>query len=184
MARRRERSPRRPRISRRTSAFIALCAAVVALFSVLVSLQSVLYGTPAAPLVHPRRGSVRLSAAVDLAPPLGHRALHRRGARPSAHGRAGTGDPLPLALVRPRAPDVRPVRRCPHVPARRTARRLRTYPRGDRFSSRAAASSRHGGAAGVIRERHSRPHRDDGRRLRHVPHRGATSPDAPEWPPS
>lgn len=46
MARRRERSPRRPRISRRTSAFIALCAAVVALFSVLVSLQSVLYGTP------------------------------------------------------------------------------------------------------------------------------------------
>ncbi|MFF1541737.1 sensor histidine kinase [Microbacterium sp. NPDC058269] len=46
MARRRERSPRRPRISRRTSAFVALCAAVVALFAVLVSLQSVLYGTP------------------------------------------------------------------------------------------------------------------------------------------
>lgn len=46
MARRREKSSRRPRISRRTSAFVALCAAVVALYAVLVSLQSVLYGTP------------------------------------------------------------------------------------------------------------------------------------------
>lgn len=46
MARRRERSPRRTRISRRTAAFVALCTAVVALFTVLVSLQSVLYGTP------------------------------------------------------------------------------------------------------------------------------------------
>jgi signal transduction histidine kinase len=46
MARRRERTPRRPRISRRTAALVALCAAVVALYAVLVSLQTVLYGTP------------------------------------------------------------------------------------------------------------------------------------------
>lgn len=46
MARRRERTPRRPRVSRRTSALIALCAALVALYAVLVSLQTVLYGTP------------------------------------------------------------------------------------------------------------------------------------------
>ena len=46
MARRRERTPRRARMSRRTSALVALCAAVVALYALLVPLQTVLYGTP------------------------------------------------------------------------------------------------------------------------------------------
>ncbi|WAA64615.1 sensor histidine kinase [Microbacterium oxydans] len=46
MARRRERIPRRQRISRRTFALAALCAAAVALYAVLVPLQTVLYGTP------------------------------------------------------------------------------------------------------------------------------------------
>ncbi|MFK0241723.1 sensor histidine kinase [Microbacterium sp. NPDC090281] len=46
MARRRERTPRRQRISRRTAALGALYAAVVALYALIVSLQTVLYGTP------------------------------------------------------------------------------------------------------------------------------------------
>ncbi|MFJ6531196.1 sensor histidine kinase [Microbacterium sp. NPDC091662] len=46
MARRRERTPLRQRINRRTSALVALGAAVVALYAVLVPLQTVLYGTP------------------------------------------------------------------------------------------------------------------------------------------
>lgn len=46
MARRRERTPRRQRISRRTLALAALCTAAVALYAILVPLQTVLYGTP------------------------------------------------------------------------------------------------------------------------------------------
>lgn len=46
MARRRERTPLRQRINRRTSALVALSAAVVALYAVLVPLQTLLYGTP------------------------------------------------------------------------------------------------------------------------------------------
>lgn len=46
MARRRERTPLRQRISRRTAALVALGAAAAALYAVLVSLQTVLYGTP------------------------------------------------------------------------------------------------------------------------------------------
>lgn len=46
MARRRERTPLRQRISRRTFALVALGTAVVALYAILVSLQSALYGTP------------------------------------------------------------------------------------------------------------------------------------------
>ena len=48
MARRRERTPRRPRMSRRTVALVALCAASVALYALTVSLHTVLYGTPLA----------------------------------------------------------------------------------------------------------------------------------------
>lgn len=46
MARRRERTPLRQRISRRTAGLVALGAAAAALYAVLVSLQTVLYGTP------------------------------------------------------------------------------------------------------------------------------------------
>lgn len=46
MARRRERTPRRPRISPRTAAFVALCTAAVVLYANLVPIQTVLYGTP------------------------------------------------------------------------------------------------------------------------------------------
>ena len=48
MARRRERTQRRRPINRRTFALAALCAAVVALYAVLVPLQTTLYGTPLA----------------------------------------------------------------------------------------------------------------------------------------
>nr|WP_201469973.1 sensor histidine kinase [Microbacterium hydrocarbonoxydans] len=63
MARRRPRTPRAPRISRRTAAFAVLGVTSVALFAVLVSLQSVLYGT-ALPL------SFILGAALCAAPLL------------------------------------------------------------------------------------------------------------------
>ncbi|MBP3978593.1 sensor histidine kinase [Microbacterium sp. BLY] len=46
MARRRERTPRPPRISRRTGALVALIAAVVVLYALVVPLQTVLTGTP------------------------------------------------------------------------------------------------------------------------------------------
>ncbi|MDF2509397.1 MAG: hypothetical protein K0Q52_3256 [Microbacterium sp.] len=46
MASRRQRTPLRQRISRRTFALGALGVAVVALYAILVSLQTVLYGTP------------------------------------------------------------------------------------------------------------------------------------------
>ena len=45
MARRRPRTERAPRISRRTAALTALGAASLVLFSVLVPVQTVLYGT-------------------------------------------------------------------------------------------------------------------------------------------
>lgn len=48
MARRRERPPRAPRMSRRTTALAALTAAVVVLYALVVPLQTVLYGTPLA----------------------------------------------------------------------------------------------------------------------------------------
>ena len=48
MARRRERTPRRPPMSRRTAALVALCAASVALYALTVSLHTTLYGTPLA----------------------------------------------------------------------------------------------------------------------------------------
>ena len=63
MARRRERTPRPPRMSRRTGALVALTAAVVVLYALLVSLQTVLSGTPL-PL------SFLLGAAVCGAPLL------------------------------------------------------------------------------------------------------------------
>lgn len=46
MARRRERTPRPSRISRRTGPLVALTAAVVVLYALLVPLQTVLSGTP------------------------------------------------------------------------------------------------------------------------------------------
>lgn len=46
MARRRPRTERAPRISRRTAALASLGAACLVLFSVLVPIQTVLYGTP------------------------------------------------------------------------------------------------------------------------------------------
>lgn len=48
MARRRERTPRPPRMNRRTGALVALTAAVVVLYALLVPLQTVLSGTPLA----------------------------------------------------------------------------------------------------------------------------------------
>ena len=48
MARRRERTPRRPPMSRRTAALVALGTASVALYALTVSLHTVLYGTPLA----------------------------------------------------------------------------------------------------------------------------------------
>ena len=83
MARRRERTPRRQRISRRTAALAALCAASVALYAILVPLQTILYGTPlplsfllgaalcASPLLalsHPRWAIALLTGAAFLLP--------------------------------------------------------------------------------------------------------------------
>ena len=83
MARRRERSARPSRIRRRSSALVALCAAVVVLYATLVPLQTVLYGTPlalsfllgaalcAAPLIaltRPRTAIALLSVAAFALP--------------------------------------------------------------------------------------------------------------------
>ncbi|WP_136056363.1 sensor histidine kinase [Microbacterium sp. K24] len=46
MARRRERTPRRPRINPRTAALVALYAACIGLYANLVPIQTVAYGTP------------------------------------------------------------------------------------------------------------------------------------------
>ena len=85
MARRRPRSERAPRISRRTAALTALGAASLALFSVLVPIQTVLYGTSlplsfilggalcAAPLLslrHPRWAVAMFCAAAFTLPLL------------------------------------------------------------------------------------------------------------------
>lgn len=85
MARRRERTPRRPRINPRTAAFAALCAAMIVLYANLVPIQTVLLGTPlplafmlgaalcASPLLaipHPRWAIALFSAAAFVLPLL------------------------------------------------------------------------------------------------------------------
>lgn len=85
MARRRPRSERAPRISRRTTALTALCAAALVLFAVLVPVQTALYSTPlpysfilgaalcAAPLLgirHPRWAIAMLCVSSFLLPLL------------------------------------------------------------------------------------------------------------------
>ncbi|WP_314424985.1 sensor histidine kinase [uncultured Microbacterium sp.] len=85
MARRRPRTPRSPRISRRTAALTAVGVVSLALFAVLVSLQTVVYGTAlplsfilgaalcSAPLLsvrHPRWAIVTFCAAAFALPLL------------------------------------------------------------------------------------------------------------------
>ena len=85
MARGRERTPRRPRISRRTAGLAALSAASIALYATLVPLQTILLGTPlplsfilgaalcVSPLLsiaHPRWAIALFSAAAFVLPLL------------------------------------------------------------------------------------------------------------------
>ncbi|MGH3689156.1 MAG: sensor histidine kinase [Microbacterium sp.] len=79
MARRRERTPRRQRISRRTAALVALYAAVVALYALIVSLHTVLYGTPL-PLSFILGAALCVSPVLAISRPLWAIALFTAGA--------------------------------------------------------------------------------------------------------